>query len=198
MEALAIVRPVVARLGLLRDEDAIGDGLLGYAEALAVWDDSHGVPFDAYARARVRWRILEARRRWTPATTETEIDYLPSPDDPELADRLRLAGPLNQVAPRSVLELRGLGKDVRLGASAEGKISPRRRRACEPFTVCGRLTPSSWRPRFGVEQLRRRSTRCDRTAWWHSLQAVLEVHSLLAVPPGQRVTTGLPNSSRCG
>lgn len=103
MEAMAIVRPVVVRLGLHRDEDAIGDGLLGYAEALATWDGARGVPFAAYARTRVRWRILAARR-W-PAFPEpvAECDYWPGLDDPEAA--AAVAEFLRRLSPQQRVEL---------------------------------------------------------------------------------------------
>jgi len=42
------------------------------------------------------------------------------------ADRLRLAGLLDQATPRSVLELHGPGKDVWLGVSVEEYLARER------------------------------------------------------------------------
>jgi hypothetical protein len=50
---------------------------------------------------------------------------------------LRLAGQLDQAAPRSVLELRGLGKDVWLGASVEEYLA-RERSSSPPVRTAGK------------------------------------------------------------
>jgi hypothetical protein len=107
--ALALVRPVVLRLGLIHDADALGDGLLGLAEAHAYWAPEHGVSFDAYARIKIRQRVLHGRRDWTrhSVPTATATDYGPGPDDPETAAAARefwtRLTPAEQVATQAFL-----------------------------------------------------------------------------------------------
>jgi RNA polymerase sigma factor for flagellar operon FliA len=44
-------------------DDLVSEGMIGLIDAVGKWDDTRGVPFNAYAKHRVRGAILDSLRR---------------------------------------------------------------------------------------------------------------------------------------